>query len=267
MMITSFSNPLIKRIKRLRQKKYRQQERVYFAEGVRIVLAAVEHQAAIETIVFSSELLTSEKAWQMIAEQRHAGIHCVDLSREVYQSISMRENAIGLGAIVSFAETEISDLKVDQESIFVSLLNVSEPGNLGTVIRIIDAVGASGLILVGPSVDPHHPTAVKASMGAVFSIPLCQLRDIDSLISWSESQAIHVVATSAHADQSYRQCEYQYPALLLLGSEREGLSDKVIRKAELTVSIPMRGSSSSLNLAVAAGILLYEMAHSSDQVK
>jgi TrmH family RNA methyltransferase len=265
MMITSFSNPLIKRIKRLRRKKYRRQEGVYFVEGVRIVLAAVEHQAAIETIVFSSELLTSEKAWQMIAEQRHAGTPCVDLSREVYQSISTRENAVGLGAIVSFSGTAIGDLKVDQKSLFVALVEVSEPGNLGTILRIIDAVGASGLILVGPSVDPYHPTAVKASMGSVFSIPLCQLKDIDSLISWSESQAIHVVATSAHADRSYRQNGYHFPALLLLGSEGEGLSDEVIRKTELAVSIPMRGSSSSLNLAVATGIILYEVAHSRDQ--
>jgi len=267
MMITSFGNPLIKRIKRLRQKKYRLQEKAFFVDGVRVAIAAIEHQAAIETIVFSSQLLTSDKAWQMIADQQDAGTHCVDLSGEVYQSISLRENAVGFGAIVSFAGTGIDDIKVEQESIFIALVEVSEPGNLGSIMRIIDAAGASSLILVGPSVDPYHPTAVKASMGALFTIPFCQVADIDSLMSWSERQSIHVVATSAHSKRSYRQCEYQYPALILLGSEGEGLPDELIRNAELAVSIPMRGSSSSLNLAVATGILLYEVAHFRDLIK
>lgn len=258
-MITSFSNPLIKRIKRLRQKKYRQQEEAFFAEGLRVVLAAVEHGATIDTIVYSRELLTSKIALDMIAEQGAAGTRCVELSPRLFQTISDRDNPVGLGAIIAARWVDLEQIVVTSDAIFVALVDVSEPGNLGTIVRTIDASGAAGLLLAGQTVDPYHPTAVKASMGAIFSVLISQVENPRMLLGWATANGLHKVATSARAKDTYKDAEYRFPALLMLGSEGEGLSPDLLAEADVAVSIPMIGSASSLNLAVAAGILLYEL--------
>ena len=258
-MITSAANPLIKRIKRLRRKKHRLQEGVFFAEGLRVVLSAVEAGAAIKTIVYSSELLTSKRAERTLAEQGAAGTACVEVAANLFRSISSRDNPAGLGAIIAASWTPLEELTVDPGAFFAALVNVSDPGNLGTVIRTADAVGAGGVILVGQSVDPYHPTAVRASMGSLFHVPVVQVNDVEALLDWSAARGISCVATSAGAQKSYRDAAFRYPLLLLLGSEGEGLPAAIIEAADLAVTIPMSGSASSLNLAVAAGILLYEL--------
>jgi TrmH family RNA methyltransferase len=258
-VITSSSNPLIKRIKRLRKKKYRQQEGVFFAEGLSVVLAAVEHGANIDTIVFSRGLLTSKVAWDMLAERQAAGTRCVELSPQLFQAVSDRDNPVGLGAIIAAHWIEMERLEVAPDAVFVALVDVAEPGNLGTIVRTIDACGASGLILVGQTVDPFHPTAVKASMGTIFSVPVCHLGDPNALLLWATSKNLHKISTSARAKDSYKSKTYRFPALLMLGSEREGLPPDLLAAADVAVSIPMVGAVSSLNLAVATGVLLYEL--------
>ena len=258
-MLTSFSNPLIKRIKRLQRKKHRQQEGVFYAEGLRVVLAAVDAGAPIETIVYSSELLTSRRAWQMLTEQQAAGTACVEVAANLFQSISSRDNPVGLGAVIAEQWTPLEEFAARPDDIFVALVNVSDPGNLGTVLRTADAAGAAGVILAGQSVDPYHPTAVKASMGSLFHVPMALASDVEMLLSWASSRGISSLATTAGAKRSYKEAEYRFPLLLLLGSEGEGLPAAAIAAADQAVAIPMHGSASSLNLAVAAGILLYEL--------
>jgi RNA methyltransferase, TrmH family len=258
-MITGFSNPLVKRIKRLRHKKFRLQEGAFFIEGLRVVLSAVESGAAIDTLIYSPELLTSQTARQMLADQRDSGITCLEMAAPVFEAVSERDNPTGLAAIVRRRELGLEDLKVGPESILAALVGVSDPGNLGTVLRTLDAVAAGGLILVGQTVDPYHPSAVKASMGALFTIPICQVADEQTALAWAGQQGLQVVATSARAQNVFWQAEYRLPALLLLGSEGEGLAAEVVASADLAVSIPMSGRASSLNLAVAAGLLLYEI--------
>lgn len=264
-MITSSSNPLIKRIRRLRMKKYRQQEGVFFAEGLRIVLAAVEHGATLDTIVYSRELLTSSLAWDMLAEKQAAGTRCVEVSVGIFRAISDRDNPVGLGAIIAANWMELEMLEVAPDAVFVALVDVSEPGNLGTIIRTIDACGGDGLLLAGQTVDPYHPTAVKASMGTIFSVPICHIENTGMLLNWAATKDLHKIATSARAKDSYKNVIYRFPALLMLGSEGEGLSPDLLAAADVAVSIPMVGSASSLNLAVAGGVLLYELFHQKSQ--
>jgi TrmH family RNA methyltransferase len=171
----------------------------------------------------------------------------------------VRDNPFGLGAIIKFNLTPLEELAVESRDIFVALIGVSEPGNLGTILRTIDACGASGLILVGQTVDPFHPTAVKASMGALFSVPISLMAESKTMLEWAKSQGVQSVATSARVSQSYWNLDYQLPALLLMGSERKGLPADLISEADMAVSIPMSGQASSLNLAVATGLMLYEI--------
>jgi TrmH family RNA methyltransferase len=257
--ITSFSNPLVKRVKRLRQKKHRQREGFFFAEGLRVVLSAVEIGAPIETIIYCPDLLTSDVAHDMVRRQEQSEIRLQAVSAPVFASISGRDNPVGLGAIVRAQWTELADITTGANDIFVALFEAAEPGNLGTLMRTMDAVGAKGMILIGDSVDPFHPSAVKASMGALFSITVSQIADSEALFRWAESLELLTVASSARGSTLYDEASYRLPALLLLGNEGSGLPAPVMAASRLTVAIPMAGAASSLNLAVAGGLLLYEI--------
>jgi TrmH family RNA methyltransferase len=258
-MITSHRNPLIKQIKRLRQKKYRQQEGAFFAEGLRLVLSAVEAGAPIETIVYCSKYLTSDAGWQMLTEQEAAGRPCLELAPELFESVSSRDNPVGIGAVIGTTSTALEELAFEKEDVLVALFDVAEPGNLGTIIRTADATGVAGLILLGNSVDPSHPKAVKASMGSLFSVPIIQLPDPGKLWPWAAESGLHTIATSARAKSSYWQAQYRFPALLIMGSERQGLPAQALAQADQAVTIPMTGSATSLNLALATGLVLFEL--------
>lgn len=259
MMITSFSNPLVKRIKQLRQKKQRQAEGIFFAEGLRVVLSALEHDAPVETLIVAPELLQSEAALQAVERHERRGRAVVQIAAAIFQSLSERDNPTGLGALLTIPHTRLDQLTIHPHSSFVLLDRVSDPGNLGTVLRSIDAAGAAGLILTGDSTDPYHPTAIKASMGTLFSIPLVQLTDFAPVWAWAQANHVYTIATSAKAQQVYWDAPYQFPALLLMGNEQMGLEKDVVDAAAIRVTIPMHGTASSLNLGVATSLLLYEL--------
>ncbi|MFN2221958.1 MAG: TrmH family RNA methyltransferase [Candidatus Promineifilaceae bacterium] len=265
--ISSFSNPLVKRIKRLRQKKYRRREEAFFVEGLRVVLTAVEAGAPVETLIYCPTLLTSDLAWAMLRRQEQMGRNCQAVTAELFTSISGRDHPAGLGAIVRTRWTQLEDIVVGPEAIFVALFETSEPGNLGTILRTIDAVGAQGALLIGDSVDPFHPSAVKASMGAVFSVDVARIASSEALFHWAKQAGLQTIATSAKAIDLYSGAPYRLPALLLLGSEGDGLPRPIIEAADMAVTIPMAGHASSLNLAVAAGLLLYEIRRSTASQK
>ena len=258
-MISSHRNALVKRIRKLQQKKYRELEGAFFAEGIRVVLTALEQEAPVETLIYAPDLLTSEAALNALWEQRAAGRDVVSVTADVFQALSGRDNAVGLGAVVRARVGLLDDLVVNDRDVVVALQDISDPGNLGTIMRTVDAAGAAGIILLGQSTDPFHPTAVRASMGAVFSVPLAALDEALNLLPWARRRGLQIVATSAHAAQSFWGAPYRLPTLLLFGSEGQGLSAQMSSQADLAVSIPMSGVSSSLNLAVAAGLMLYEL--------
>lgn len=258
-MITSFSNSLVKRIKQLRQKKQRQAEGVFFAEGLRVVLSALEHDAPVETLIVAPELLKSETARQAVEGHERKGGAVVQVAAAIFQSLSERDNPTGLGALLHIPHTRLDQLTISPDALFVLLDQVSDPGNLGTVLRSIDAAGAAGLILVGDSTDPYHPTAVKASMGTLFSVPLVQLTDFNPVWTWAQANQVYTIATSAKAQQLYWDAPYRFPALLLMGNEQMGLEKDVLNAAAIQVTIPMHGTASSLNLGVATSLLLYEL--------
>jgi RNA methyltransferase, TrmH family len=258
-LITSHQNPLAKRIRRLARKKHRQEEGAFFVEGIRVVLSALEQGARVELLVYAPELLTSEVAWEAIRRHEAAGGEAAAVSGEVFRSFSQRENPAGLGAVVGAHLRALDELAVSSGAIFVAAHDTGDPGNLGTIVRTIDGIGAAGLILVGQTADPFHPTAVKASMGTLFRVPVAGSAQLEDVWAWAELQGIFTVATSARAQQNFWEAYYRFPLLLLLGSEGEGLPAEALARADLAVSIPMRGMASSLNLAVAAGLLLYEL--------
>lgn len=257
-MITSSTNPLIKKIKRLDQRKYRRQEGAFVVEGIHNFLAAVETRAAIQTALYSPELLTSHKCYQALRLLERQNVTVAEVSAEIFRSFSERENPAGILAILTIPQGTLQQLVPQPNATFVALVDPADPGNVGTILRTLDATGGAGLILVGQSTDLYHPTTVKASMGAVFTIPTVEVASTEVVWDWAKKHKLPIVATSAHAQLSYWEQVYPAATLFLMGSERHGLSAEMLAHADWSVRIPMMGSVSSLNLAMATGLLLYE---------
>jgi TrmH family RNA methyltransferase len=257
--ITSHSNPKVKQARALRQHKARQASGLFLVEGIRHVGEAIESGAAIESLYYAPGLLKSKFGLQFVESQEQAGTPCYALSPEVFASIADKENPQGILAVVRQKPARLEELQPRNFDWGVALVSPQDPGNLGTILRAIDATGASGLILLDEGVDPYHPSAVRASMGALFWYPVASAT-FDEFAGWVKEHRYHLYGTSAHASLDYRQVRsYAHPRILLMGSERQGLSPTQAAICEQVIRLPMRGRATSLNLGVATGIFLYNM--------
>jgi TrmH family RNA methyltransferase len=257
-MISSPGNAQIKRIRSLRQRKERERSGLFFIEGIRLVAEAVQMGAALETLVVAPQLLSSPFAQQLVAQQRQAGVPCLEVAPAAFQSLSSKEGPQGLAAVVRQQWAHLDDLRPDEPRCWVALEAVQDPGNLGTILRTCDAVGAAGVLLLGSTTDPYDPAALRASMGAVFAQRLVRA-SFDELAAWAQAHGCPLVGAAGGAAQDYQTVRYRLPLVLLMGSEREGLPPEQQARCDEVVSIPMVGRSDSLNLAVATGVLLYEI--------
>lgn len=257
--ITSTSNPLVKRVRRLRHKKHRLREGAFFIEGLRVVLTALEQDAPVEVLIWCDALLQSKAGRRAVDGRAARGEACAEVSETVFRAVADRDTPAGLAAIVHTRATPLEALPIRPNSVFVTLVDVADPGNLGTIIRTVDALDADGVILCGDTTDPYHPTAVKATMGALFAVPVTAPVARDNLIAWARQHGLSIAATSAHVSTPAWTAQLDPPLLLLMGSERHGLSAEWLQVADQRVTIPMRGVSSSLNLAIATSLLLYEI--------
>ncbi len=258
-LMTSAANPLIKRVRQLSDRKHRRRESAFVVQGVQPVWQAVEAGGDIEVLIIAPDLLRHPGATAMVAAQEAAGVRVARLTAELFGRIADRDGPSGLAAIVRAAPLSLSDMQVGPRSLFAVLHEPANPGNVGTTVRTASAAGAAGVILLGPSADPHDPVAVKASMGALFTVPVVAAVQPDEFLDWAAASGVTVVATSAGESVSYGRAVLPLPLALLLGSEGSGLPAELLSAAGERVAIPMTGTAESLNLAVAAGILLYEI--------
>jgi RNA methyltransferase, TrmH family len=264
-LITSSANPVVKRVRLLAERKHRRRAGAFVVRGIQPVWQAVEAGADIETLIVAPGLLGSSPAARMVTEQEARGVRVTRVSDELFRRLSGREGPdgssrpSGLAAIVRGRLAVLGDLPVGPGSVFVALHEISNPGNLGTIIRTANAAGASGVVLLGQATDPFDPAAVKASMGALFSMPVTQVAEVGEFFAWAQAQGITVVTTSAKAPVNFWAASYPRPVALLLGAEGQGLPEPVLARGDAAVSIPMTGTAESLNLAVAASLLLYEV--------
>jgi RNA methyltransferase, TrmH family len=257
-MITSKSNPKIKQARTLQTRKEREATGLFLAEGITHVGAALDAGAKIDTLLYAPDLLKSQFGQGLVRQAEQKGVTCFDTSTEVFDSVSDKDNPSGLLAIVQKPVSNLQSLVSTSVSLFVALVAPQDPGNIGTILRTIDAVNASGLIVLDGGADPYHPNAVRASMGALFYKPLVSA-SFDELTTWARGNAYTIIGTSAKAAADYREADYKRPAILLMGNEQKGLSPEQIKACNTTVKMPMLGKVSSLNLAVATGVMLYAM--------
>lgn len=258
-VISSLANPLIKEIRALEHRKSREERSAFFVEGIRPVLQAVSSGAKVRHIVYAPDLLTSGIAKEMLQTQATGSSTVVAVSSRVFQSLSRREHPSGIGAVVQMRNQNIGDLEVTPQSVFVAIEQAGNPGNIGTILRTLDAVKASGLVLAGNTADPYDPTSVKASMGSIFSIPVVRVEALKDVFNWAKSRQVGVITTSPGSDRSFWSVAYRSPIILVFGGEGEGLMKVNVERGDAAVRIPMSGTADSLNLAVSVGIMLYEV--------
>ena len=258
-LITGRSNPLLKQIRLLRQTKGRRESGLFLVEGIHPVGAAVEAGWDIETLVYAPDLLTSDFGLRLVDEQSQHGVRCVALTGDLFAYIAGKDNPQGILALVRQRHLTLDHINPEDFHLGVACVSPQDPGNVGTILRTLDAVGADGLFLLDGGADPYHPSAVRASMGAIFWKPLVQV-SFEDFIKWARARKYILVGSSAHAKTDYRDFNRNtQPTILLFGSEQKGLTQEQIAACDETLSLPMKGRASSLNLAVAAGILLYAM--------
>jgi len=262
-LITSGANPVVKRVRLLADRKHRRRAAAFVVEGTQLVWQAVEAGADVEILLVAPGLLgrsaAARRLTAMIAGQEERGVRVARLSDEVFTRISGREGPSGLAAIVRRRLAGLAGLAAGPAAVFVALHSIGNPGNLGTIIRTANAAGAAGVVLVGQTTDPFDPAAVKASMGALFTLPVAHAATPAEFFGWAAAAGVTVVTTSARAGQIFWDASYPRPLALLLGAEGAGLPSEVLARGDRQVQIPMSGTAESLNLAVAAGLLLYEV--------
>ncbi len=256
-MITSSSNPTIKAIRGLLQRKHRDQSSLCLVEGIRLVGEAAR-SSAIESLLVAPELLRSQFAHELVVAQASIGTPIIELSGSVFASISQKDGPQGLAAVVRQRWQTLDTLQLTTPPGWVALTAPADPGNLGTIIRTVDAAGAGGVIIIGQGTDPYDPAALRAAMGATFAVGLVRT-SWEEVIAWRRAHGVTLVGTSDQAPTHFQQTTYPQPLLLLMGSERQGLTQEQQAACDLLVRIPMHGRGDSLNLAVATGVMLYEL--------
>jgi len=257
-LFTSPHHPRLKQVRALRQRKERVASGLFVVEGIQPVGAAVEASAALEYLCYAPDLLISPFALQLVENQRARGLPCFAVSAETFTGLAEKENPTGLLAVVRAPTLTLNSLTPAQFNWGVALVAPQDPGNVGAILRSVDAVGASGVLVVEGGVDPYHPSVVRASMGALFWRPIVSATFAE-FVAWAQQHPYHVYGTSARGAVDYRAVTYQRPAILLMGSEQKGLTPEQSAMCDCLIKLPMRGHVSSLNLAVATGVMLYAM--------
>ena len=252
--ITSFQNPLVKMIRSLAYKKYRKREGVFWAEGVRNTLEAIDNGWTIDTLVYSPDLLRSALARERIAA---SPLRKVSVDARVFERIAASELPQGLGAVVRLPERSLGDIPITTDTFVAVLEEPQDRGNVGAVVRTVGAAGGQGVILVGQAVDPYDPEALRTSMGATFSVPIVNCT-ADEFLSWTHTHRLYLMGTSAGAKAEFRHVDYPRPLGLVFGNERVGLSDTLQAAVDIMVNIPILGRANSLNLGASVPIVAYQ---------
>lgn len=256
-LITSSSNPLIKQARALHQKKARDESGLFLVEGILHVGEAAEAGWEFESLLYCSERLKSGFGRQLVDKLIQNGFRCQPVSESAFESFAEKENPQGIAAIVRQKQRRLADIAPFK--LIVAVVTPQDPGNVGTILRSIDAAGADGLILLDGGADPYHPSAVRASMGTLFWKPFFSAT-FPEFAAWAKKNGFRLIGTSAHATIDYRQIRLDArPVILLLGSEQKGLLPEQLAVCDDLISLPMRGRATSLNLGVATGIFLYAL--------
>jgi len=256
--ISSAQNPVIKEVKALKQKKFREESGMFFIEGIRFVEEALKENISINKVLVSECLEEINGGKEILKEVNERGYAVFTLPRKLFMEVSDTKSPQGILAVLQDRNCKIQDT-YDERNFFIVLEEIQDPGNMGTIIRTADAVGATGVVLSKGCVDVYNPKVLRSTMGSVFHIPICTSEDIFKTLDDMKSKGIKVCAAHIGGDCDYYDMDFTDNIAVIIGNEANGISGKMKDYADILVKIPMPGKAESLNASVAAGILMYEV--------
>ena len=252
--ITSKDNELIKHIRKLKDKKYRDESNEYVVEGVKLVEEAVKENAKIKQIIVCEDTTrTYEIPTHIMLEI--AKYECISVSDKIFNIITQFTNPQGIMAII---EKNAQNAKIDYtQDIIVVLDDVQDPGNLGTILRTVDSIGLNQIIVSKGTADAFNSKVVRSTMGAIFRIKIIEVENLAQAIKEMRKHHFKLMVTSLQTKNSIYDIDF-YKKIIVIGNEANGVSKEIQDMADEKAKIPMLGRTESLNASVAAGVVMYE---------
>ena len=258
-LITSLQNDRVKAIRALEMRKERKETGLFVAEGTSLLVTARDNGFVPETLVFRSDADMSPIAQGLVAWSLKSGAECLEVSEAVLGKLSSKDNPQSMLGVFKQRWIDLPKAAdISPGRLWIALEEVRDPGNLGTIIRTADAVGAAGIILIGASCDPYSHECVRATMGSLFAMPLARMQR-EAFLKWIAGWQGDIVGTHLSGTDDFRAVSYRTPTLLVMGSEGPGMSDALTAACTRLVKVPMSGKLDSLNLAVATALMLYQI--------
>ena len=253
-LITSKDNEIVKHIKKLADKKYRDQENCYIIEGIKLLEEAIQEKAKIKKIVICEELAKiSEISKNLMKEITN--YDCICVTEKIFKTLTQVMNPQGVLAVIN-KNNETNEIKYD-EDIIVALDDIQDPGNLGTILRTVDSVGLTQLIVSKGTADAYNPKVVRSTMGAIFRVNIIEVENLKESIEIIRKNNYNLLVTSLQTNDSVYDIDYN-KKVIVIGNEANGVSEEIQEIADNKVKIPMLGKTESLNASVATGVILYE---------
>ncbi|TBW32284.1 RNA methyltransferase [Siculibacillus lacustris] len=255
--VTSLTNPVVKDLRALHLKKEREASGLFLAEGLKLVTDALDEGWPIRTLVHATRVKDQPLVVRAVAAAKARGALVLEVSDEVLVKICRRDNPQMVVAAFVQKIARLADLAAPS-GVWVALEGVKDPGNLGTIIRTVDSVGAAGVILIGDTTDPFALEAVRATMGSLFHVPIAAAT-LEEFSAWTAAHRLPVWGTHLKGAVDYRSVAWPETCVVLMGNEQSGLPEAYVAVCDGLVKIPMAGKADSLNLAVATAVMLYEV--------
>ncbi|MEZ5275049.1 MAG: RNA methyltransferase [Opitutaceae bacterium] len=256
-IITSLQNPRIKNLVRLRDRRPRDEQRVFPVEGYRAISRALEKKVPIRELYYAPEWFLGTNERELIQAAETAGARLFELTRPVFAKVAYRDRPEGLLAIVDQWQNALDDLELGRPPFLLVVESIEKPGNLGTILRSADAAGVDAVIVCDPVTDLFNPNVVRSSTGVLFAVDVA-VASSEEVIAWLRSRGIRTAATTPHTDTLYTAADLTGPLAVVMGSEQFGLSRTWLEACDLPLRIPMAGQADSLNVAMATLITLFE---------
>lgn len=254
--ISSLQNPRVKDVVRLRDRRHRDKQRRIVIDGVRELGRAVGAGVRLREVYCCPELGVGAEA-QSVLDALPADVEIISVTKPVFERLSFGERAEGILGVAEMPTPRLDCIVLPANPLVAVLEGVEKPGNVGAVLRSADAAGVSALVVANPRTDLYNPNTIRASLGTVFTVPLCSATTADTL-GWLKRQGLRIYAARVDASVPYTDVDYRMACALVLGSEAEGLSAAWLHPEIAAVHLPMRGVADSLNVSVSAAVLFYE---------
>lgn len=252
------SQARLKKILSYQQKKNRKKTNLFFVEGTRLTFEALKSDWQVSELYYSQDLRESETGKKLLSLAREKGVELTEVQAKVIRKMAETETPQGVVAVLEQKQFDLDRFLKKRPAFTLALENVKDPGNLGTIIRTGDALGVEGIFISSQSVELYNPKVIRSSMGSLFHLPIFYPVPLIEFLPRVRKE-MKIVASLASGGVSCQEADYRDPVCLLIGGEAFGLSVEVQAMADLKISIPNYGSAESLNVSVAAGILMYEI--------